>query len=218
MYLFVSATEIEMEPLRDLLVDQPMAALLVAGVGPLETAHTLTRFLEANRGVYGGVVNFGVGGGYTGTGLKLLDICLADVETYADLGICYGTQTETFSSEHLPVNISWQSDRDLHARAGEIFKAHGIPFDHGNFNTVGAVSGTLQRGIFLRDRWTAICENMEGAAVARVCEAFDLPWLEVRCISNLVEDHDPESWELAEACRKSAEVAALLGRELSRSL
>ena len=51
---------------------------------------------------------------------------------------------------------------------------------------------------------------MEGAAVARVCHEFSLPMLEMRAISNYVEDRDPRNWRLAEACETAAEGAASL--------
>jgi futalosine hydrolase len=49
---------------------------------------------------------------------------------------------------------------------------------------------------------------MEGAAAAHVCALYDLPFLELRGISNLVEDRDREKWRLAEAA-EAAQAAAL---------
>ncbi|MCW8893304.1 MAG: futalosine hydrolase, partial [Deltaproteobacteria bacterium] len=50
-----------------------------------------------------------------------------------------------------------------------------------------------------------ICENMEGAAAAQVCSAFDLPLLELRGISNPTGTRDPEQWDII----KGAEAAQL---------
>ena len=38
---------------------------------------------------------------------------------------------------------------------------------------------------------------MEGAAVALACQQMSAPLLEIRGISNLVEDRDTSRWELA---------------------
>jgi len=53
-------------------------------------------------------------------------------------------------------------------------------------------------------------ENMEGGAVARVCEAYNLPLLEMRAISNYVEDRDLGRWKLHEACDEAGRAAAIL--------
>jgi futalosine hydrolase len=40
---------------------------------------------------------------------------------------------------------------------------------------------------------------MEGAAVAQVAELHTIPWLEVRGISNIVEDRDMARWDIPKA-------------------
>jgi futalosine hydrolase len=51
---------------------------------------------------------------------------------------------------------------------------------------------------------------MEGAAVARVCKEFSLPCLEIRCISNMVEDRDQAKWQLQEACTQVGKAVATI--------
>jgi futalosine hydrolase len=48
----------------------------------------------------------------------------------------------------------------------------------------------------IEERTGGICENMEGAAVALACQQLSVPLLEVRGISNLVEDRDTSRWNL----------------------
>ena len=80
----------------------------------------------------------------------------------------------------------------------------------GTFVTVSCVSGTSRRGDLLARQHQGLCENMEGAAAARVCREFGLPFLELRCVSNLVEERDLRKWRLREACDRCGEAAALL--------
>jgi futalosine hydrolase len=80
--------------------------------------------------------------------------------------------------------------------------------------TVNSVSAVLARGNFLQKTWDGICENMEGAAIARVCQEYNLPLVQMRVISNLVEDRDPAKWCLKEACERAGKVAAILVKEL----
>jgi futalosine hydrolase len=216
MYLVVAATDLEMQPLREAL-GEGLATCLVTGIGVLETACQLTRFLAQRGAAFDAVVNFGVAGAYVGTGVQLLDLCLATTENLGDLGICLGNETEPFPQDRMPVTVTWELDQALLRRAATILAGQQVACVSGNFVTVSGVSGTEARGRWLRDRFGAICENMEGAAVARVCAAYGLPPLEVRCVSNLVEDRDLSSWQLAEACRVGGGKVAALLRELSRT-
>lgn len=214
MYLVVAATDLEMQPLREAL-GEGVATCLVTGIGVLETVCQLTRFLEQRGAAFDAVVNFGVAGAYVGAGVQLLDLCLATTENLGDLGICLGNETEPFPQDRMPVTVTWELDQALLRRVATILAGQQVASVSGNFVTVSGVSGTESRGRYLRDRFGAICENMEGAAVARVCAAYGLPALEVRCVSNLVEERDPSRWRLAEACRQGGEQAATLIRALS---
>ncbi len=48
---------------------------------------------------------------------------------------------------------------------------------------------------------------MEGAAAAQVAALHGIPWLEVRGISNIVEDRDLTKWDIPKARRKPAQKA-----------
>ena len=212
MILALAATEIEMSPLQALLRDHDLPCLtLVTGVGPVETAVRLSGFLAAPPRKIGMVVNFGVAGGYVSTldgqGPELLDLYLAETEAFGDLGICFSDRIEPFAGD-LAGRLRFSLDKGLLGQAHRIFEAGNIVVKTGNFVTVSGVSATRKRGEMLKRRFTAHCENMEGAAIARVCIEYGLPLLEIRCISNLVEDRDPAGWRLQEACVKSAWAAS----------
>jgi futalosine hydrolase len=55
---------------------------------------------------------------------------------------------------------------------------------------------------------------MEGAAAAQICALYDVPFLEVRGISNLVEDRDREKWKLGEAAEAAQKVVLNLAERL----
>ncbi|MDP3478972.1 MAG: futalosine hydrolase [Desulfoprunum sp.] len=220
MFLAIAATEIEMVSLRQLIAGQESKWLtLVGGVGPVETALRLTRFLCTQGQPVSGVINYGVAGAYLQPPgqqqTDLLDICLAERETLGDFGVCL-PEGMHYLPEELTGRISFQLDHELRRRAGEILDKHGIAARSGTFITVSGVSGSRARGEDLRQRWQGLCENMEGAAVARGCVDFALPLVEIRCISNMVEDRNPQGWRLAEACEKAAAAAFLLLQELER--
>lgn len=211
MILAVTATEIEMQPFihSPEKLDSP-CQILVAGVGPMETAVRLTRVLAETRPRISCVVNFGIGGAYIqgnpGSAPELLDICLADREVAGDLGICRIDKIE-YLSEDLTGGIVYPVDSAALQKCQCLLSREGICYHTGTFVTVNSVSATRSRGDMLRSRWNGLCENMEGAAVARACAEYSIPWLELRCISNYVEDRDPSAWRLQEGCQKAAETA-----------
>ncbi len=208
MFLIVTATEQEMSPIAERLAAVPGWTPLVAGIGCLETAVNLSRFLAGSHERIKGIINCGVAGAFVGAGPGLLDVCLADHETLADVGVWLADGIIDFATIELPVSFSLAGP--LLNRARQILSRHGMQSWTGPFVTVLAVSGTLARGESLRVRFQAICENMEGAAVARVAQAFHLPCLEVRAISNMVEDRDLHKWQLAGAIQRCAETMAIL--------
>lgn len=204
MLLITTATQIEMQPVLQTLADYPGWLPLVTGVGLLETAVVLGGFLAGGSGAAVlKVINFGVAGAYPESGLRLLDIALAEVEIIADLGVCFGDDIQPLSG--IEVNSRMEMDESFLERAGAALRRAAITYRQGPFATVNSVSGTAGRGGALYRRWQVICENMEGAATARVCKSFALPCLELRAVSNMVEDRDTSRWRLAEAARRGAE-------------
>jgi len=210
MYLLVTATELEMAPLRARLASCAGVEFLVAGVGMLETAVHLGQFLARRPGEVAAVVNLGVAGAFVGTGAALLDLCLAEREVLGDFGICANGTITSFSGDTMATDTVFPLDDSLRARAEAGLVAHGFGVRRGTFVTVNCVSGTERRGAMLRDRHQALCENMEGAAVTRLCRLHAIPALELRAVSNLVEDRDPSRWRLAEAVDLCAEAAGVL--------
>ncbi|MCL2457698.1 MAG: futalosine hydrolase [Desulfobulbus sp.] len=216
MFLVTAATDFEMEPFRSACLPARYPDL-VTGVGPVEAAVCLTAFLAATSLPLAGVVNFGVAGAYVGTKgnrAAILDICLAEREVLADLGVCANDDVQPLRGEGFAIADSYELDASLRRRAASLLAASAIPWVSGVFATVNSASGTRRRGDVLAARHQALCENMEGAAVARVCQHFGLPLLELRCISNLVEDRDLRNWQLRQACARCGEVTALVVKGL----
>lgn len=214
MLLLVAATEMEMQPVRLSLSGCSFVECFVSGVGLLETAASLTRHLAESAGTFRGVINFGVAGAFQNRGVDVLDICLAEKEVLGDFGVCSDHSVEGFAGNDIPIKKEFALHGPMLLTAEQIFHDIGLSFCKGTFVTVQCASGTARRGMMLRDRYDAIVENMEGAAVARVCEMFLLPCLELRSISNMVEDRNLQNWRLSQACQRGAEAVALLARSM----
>lgn len=209
MILVTTATEFEMKILKE-----SCGSLLsscqqcITGVGIAKTAQSLTYFLCETGKTIEGVLNIGIGGAYffqnvNGVQPGILDICVAEGEVFGDLGICLGDEIEYLPSE-LIGPIEFDLKNTFYNRCCTVLRKAQIEYHSGMFISVNSVTGKKNRGEKLQKRWNGLCENMEGAAVAQVCKLFSLPLFELRCISNMVEDRNPASWQLQEACDKMA--------------
>jgi futalosine hydrolase len=148
----------------------------------------------------------GVGGAYPCSGLAPGDLAVASVEVYGDEGVETSTGFRQLEETAIPL---WESgskryfnrfpvdpaaSRALEAAAGRVGRCQG-----GAFVTVSTVTGTRSRARDLAKRFGAVCENMEGAAAAHAAVMRDIPFAEVRGISNVVGPRDRASWKLEEA-------------------
>jgi futalosine hydrolase len=229
----VAAVEFELEPLQRRLhraeslsvgrkpaiagvLDGTPVILLAAGMGKTNAAQALTALLES-RAVRG-VLNTGVGGAYPGSGLGVGEVALATEENYGDEGV--ETPQGWISAEGIGIPLlrgpggvrfnRFPLDEALLLRARQALAAREIAARAGPFVTVSCCSGTTQRGMEVAGRFGAICESMEGAALAHVAALYEVPFLEVRGISNAVEDRDLSRWRLQDAIEAACTTARVL--------
>ncbi len=217
MYLIAAATDFELAPFLRASSVTSRFKPLITGIGPVEAALQATAFLAQQSEPVTGVINIGVAGAYRReqNGAGMLDICLANHEVLGDLGICVGDGVEPLRADRLVVVDEFNLQSPLLTEAVEVLQSLAISCVIGPFVTVNCVSGSEQRGREMVLRHQALCENMEGAALARVCGHFGLPLLELRCVSNYVEHRDPRRWRIKEACNRCGEVAAAVCARLS---
>jgi futalosine hydrolase len=193
------------------------ALLLHCGIGKTNAAAGTSALLTAFQPK--AVLMVGCGGAYLGSDLAVGDLALASEEIFGDEGVL--TPTGFLDMEKIGFPVVQRSgqfffnrfpvDPGLLEKARDILAQGGHPTPTvGPFVTVSTCSGTLIAGMELSRRTGGICENMEGAAVAQVCALHGIPFLEIRGISNLVEDRNPAAWEI----RRAAETAQEAVRRL----
>lgn len=180
--------------------------LCTGGMGKANAAHAAT--LLATRFSPDALLIFGVGGAYPSSGARVGDIALAREEIAGDEGVltAQGFQDTKFigipllkmSSAVIFTTFPASAPRlEKARRALSLPAAGGVHV--GSFVTLSTCTGTSSRARELEARYKGLCENMEGAAAAQVAELHGIPWLEVRGISNIVEDRDLAQWDLPQA-------------------
>jgi len=181
--------------------------LIVAltGIGPVNAVHMTTLLLQ-NYPIKIFILT-GCGGAFPEIGLELGDIALANEEIWAEAG----AYTEEGWRPLAEINLPYWDEEGK--RLFHRFPLKGLyteffgkeisnllsskTFKIGPFITVLASTGNQQRLKVLKQRFPeGICENMEGAAVAQVCQIYKLPFLEIRGISNFLGEYRRANWEI----------------------
>jgi futalosine hydrolase len=193
------------------------ATVVIGGIGAVNTAHALTRCLIAQPRP-SLVIQTGIAGAYVPAGVEVGSVLLATEEMYGDLGVitpagwlpadAIGIPLVEARGGHPARFNEFPCDPQLVAAAAAI--AGPLVARTGRFLTLAQVTGVRELGDALHRRFNALCESMEGAAAAHVCALHDVPFLEVRGVSNLVEDRDRESWRIADAVRAAQAVTRQL--------
>tara|TARA_B100001758_G_C18378328_1_gene595680 strand:- start:599 stop:1174 length:576 start_codon:yes stop_codon:yes gene_type:complete len=170
--LVVSATKEELKTLNNIEV-------LITGVGIPNTIFKLTNHL--NNYKYDLIINIGICGSFKntydiGNVVEIIrdefsEIGYEDGDLFFSLDKKFGINTifNVPSSTNLP-------------------KVHAITVNtvHGSISSIERVVNQLNPDV----------ESMEGAACFMVCQYFDTPCIQIRAVSNKVEERDISKWNI----------------------
>ena len=199
--------------------------LAYGGIGPVNAAHALTCQVERQRPSL--VLQFGIAGAYVPAGLPVGAVALATEEIYGDLGVISPDGWQPAEAIGIPLALGppprfnrFPLDPHLVEKARQVCNGHGAggAVMSGPFLTRSQVTGLRALGDELHARFGALCESMEGAAAAHVCALYDVPFLEVRGVSNLVEDRDRSRWDIPGGAAAAQQAALRLVRSLDAIL
>jgi futalosine hydrolase len=187
------------------------------GVGKVNAAHSTTLILENNELDF--LVLFGIAGAYSDAHVG--DVAVAQSENYGEEGVltCGGWKPMDFTGFSLLKNDieyfnTFPMDRKLLQLAINASKDIGLNTHAGHFISVSQCSGTRMSGQIMQKRFNGLCENMEGAAVAHICAMYGVPMIEIRGISNLIEDRDMKKWNIPLAVLNCNKAVSELFRRL----
>jgi futalosine hydrolase len=191
------------------------AGVSVCGAGKANAAASAALLIARFQPAF--VVSFGVGGAYPGSGLGVGDVAIATCEIMADEGVLTARGFRLIEAVGVPLADgaderganTFPADDCLRAAAEQALELEGVKYRSGPFLTVSTVTGDDARARLLRRRHGAVCENMEGGAIAQTCFRHGVPFVEIRGISNIVERRDRSGWRLAEAAEAAGRAAAV---------
>jgi len=191
---------------------------VISGMGKTNASHAATVMMEKFAPSF--LINFGIGGAYPSSGLKIGDIAVASKEIYGDEGLLLKDGFHTADAIGIPLlqkgGKKYFNEFPLDKKiVKKVLKLSELltfnsklltSVKSGSSLTVSTCTGTDKKAKELEMRFKVICENMEGAAVAHICAMYGIPMLEARGISNIVGDRDRSKWDIktaAENCQKA---------------
>ena len=207
--LLVSATNLEIAPLLEFFTipaeefsdgmlhinrHQHELTILVTGVGMVSTAYHLGKLFATSS--FDLALNAGIAGSYDPS-IPIGEVVNVVQDTFAEMGAekkdefiplselkigGKATAITFFSGKFLPDNIV--DNPDFHG----LRKVRGITANtiHGNEPSITKSKAGIKPST----------ETMEGAAFFHACHEAGIPCLQLRSISNYVEERDPSRWNI----------------------
>lgn len=186
--------------------------LCLSGIGMVNAAIASTRIIDLYSPSM--IISTGVCGAYKSSGLDTGGIALAEREIYGDTGVVINGDFQDLKTLGLPVikRPSMEIFNEIPITnsykevIAEICDSLGLRFHCGRFVTIAGITGNPEKAQSMQSRWNAICENMEGAAIAHVALLNDIDFMEIRGISNIAGERDKNRWNLNLAAENSQKV------------
>ncbi len=186
--LLVSATEFE---IASYFKQKDTIDVLLTGVGMPIALYHLQKKITENR--YNLVIQVGLAGAFT-TKFELGETVFVNQDTFGDLGIEEKErftpifETDLFNKNEFPFENGWLVNKNkiLQQSTLEVVKAVTI-------NKVTDKGSIKQQ---LIDSFNPDIETMEGAALHYVCLHQNIPFIQLRAISNYVGERDKTKWKI----------------------
>lgn len=189
--LIIAASQREIDPFIE---SHPFTDTLITGVGVPATIYHLQKRLQQIS--YDFVIQAGIAGSFS-PALAPGKTVLVRQDRFGDLGMEEKEQFKTIYEE------GFDGADDFPFTGGWLWNPNPL-LENAGLLTVNAVTvnkitdNPLQKKQLL-EKFTPQSESMEGAALHYVCLQENIPFLQLRSISNYVGDRDRSNWKLKEA-------------------
>lgn len=200
--------------MRPLLAETRQGKLifLVTGVGPINSALAMgcCLGLTNERKKITGILYAGLAGAFDLTLTPLCATCLINREIWPEYGLNDGVTVTARAFKH-PI---WERGAESIYEEIELGDLSTLPINIPKMPewqlcaslTVAGVTASFQRRDTLWNRWHAQLENMEGFAAAYVALRAEIPFVEIRVVSNKTGPRRPEEKDFARALLTMGEI------------
>jgi futalosine hydrolase len=199
--LLTAATTFEIEPTLQLLekkgftLNNNEITILITGIGPVQATYLLTcAILEKRPGL---VIQAGISGSFDYDDTAAGQTVLVKYDAFGDTGMEEkGIFTTVFDAgfagkNHFPFTDGWLINPHPLLNNSRLPVVRSV--------TINKVSDSSLQKQQLIDTFSPQTETMEGAALHYVCLQQNLPFLQLRSISNKVGERDKSKWSMKDA-------------------
>lgn len=207
--LLTAATKFEIEPF---LADNKEVEILITGVGVPATMYYLQNKLQQKT--YDLVIQAGIAGTFH-QNIELGEVVLVKQDTFADIGMEEQGNFKTIfdagfaDKDAFPFSNGWLVNSNNHFQHSILRQVNAI--------TVNKVSDSMLQKQQAILHFSPAIESMEGSALHFVCLQENIPFIQIRCVSNIVGERDKSRWKIKEAIEHlNKEIAGLVNTMLSQ--
>ncbi len=206
--LVIAATKIELEWAKKKLKNNTDIQFMEAGIGVLATCFNLMKAIMLTKPNL--IIQIGIAGSLD-KNIKLGSTFYVKQDTIADLGVWENKQWKSLADLHLISAKQLVYENESLTSKNKVFQNFSLneKITLANGITVNQISTNKK---FIAQNQKAIIESMEGAALHFVCNNLQLPYLQIRSVSNYVGERNKVKWKIKEAIQNvNEEVVRLLG-------
>ena len=196
--LICAATEAEIKPSINFFktLSLPYSIqFLITGVGLTPTTYQLTKYLATNKPA--AMIQAGIGGGFTDK-YELCQTLAIKSEALGDVGVMEGDEFKNI------FNLNLVSENEAPWHGGKLFnpyielqKQSDLPrVDAVSVNEVTTNAARIQ---YYQNTLGVAVESMEGAAFHYVCLMENIPFLQLRTLSNFIGERNKAKWKLKDS-------------------
>lgn len=192
--LVIAATPIEINPFLQQLRDGTIPGqpdVLITGIGLTATTWSLTRQLLLKKPDL--VIQAGVGGCFdhsipTGTVMAVKQEAIADQSVIELNALKTLFDLKLVPENQFPFSKGWLINRHKVLKKVKLKKVRGI--------SVNEITTDKKKVKFYQEHFNPVVESMEGAALHYVCMMENIPFIQLRAVSNYIAERNKKNWNM----------------------
>jgi len=169
--------------------------VLITGIGLTSTTYHLTKQLQLKKP--GMVIQAGVAGCFDkqiplGTVVKIKQDAIADESVIELKKLKTLFDLELLQTSQFPFKSGW-----LVNPGNVLFKQIKLKAVRGI--SINQITTSKQMIAFYKNKFNPVTESMEGAALHYVCQMENIPFLQLRSVSNYIGERNKKNWNMNES-------------------
>lgn len=205
--LIVSATEKEIFPLKSKLItlqskhsnlisyqyNSLFVDVLITGIGSIFTTYCLTKILTNNS--YDLIINAGIAGSFN-PDLTIGDVLFVKSDLFGDLGIEDSQSFSTLFEKGFISESEFPFTNSMLINSTVFENSFLKNIKEISAITVNTTHGNAEYAKRFKEKFKSDIETMEGAAFFYVCILQKVKYIQIRAISNYVEEREKANWNI----------------------